>query len=385
MRILLAPDKFKGSLSSTEAIDVMRRAILDRQPSFEVVGLAMADGGDGTLAAVLDHGYSLRRWPTVDALGRPCIGAFARRGDEALVELAGVCGLASVLDLPRRPFEASTLGLGLIARQAINEGAREILVALGGSASIDGGLGFLMGLGFEVTNSSGRPVAPGLGGLADAMHLDLGSPPRAVMECRWRFLTDVDSPLLGPSGAACVFGSQKGLDAADLARAEQLLQGWTRLLRSRDRDLERLPGMGAAGGVAYAGAVVLGATVGSGAAWVADRVGLDDAIRWADMVVTGEGAFDEQSFARKAPNEVIVRSIAQGKHVYVVAGSVAVTEADLRRRGIAGAVALSGLAGSVDAAQHDPVTWLTEATANLLSARVGEAQICAKNSNKRFS
>jgi len=131
--------------------------------------------------------------------------------------------------------------------------------------------------------------------------------------------------------------------------------------------------MGAAGGVAYAGAVVLGATVGSGAAWVADRVGLDDAIRWADMVVTGEGAFDEQSFARKAPNEVIVRSVAQGKHVYVVAGSVAVTEADLCRRGIAGAVALAGLAGSVEAAQRDPVTWLTEATAYLLSTRAGEA------------
>lgn len=373
MHILLAPDKFKGSLRSAEAIDVMRRAILQRDPSVEVSWRAMADGGDGTLAVALDHGFSLRRGPTVDALSRPCYGAYARRGDQALVELASVCGLVSVLDLPRRPFDASTLGLGLMARQAIVEGAKEILVALGGSASIDGGLGFLMGLGFDVTSRSGGPVRPSLGGLADAAHLDLDSPPRAVMECRWRFLTDVDSPLLGPSGAACVFGPQKGLDVAGVVRAEQLLQAWTRLLGPPDRHLDRRSGMGAAGGVAYAGAAVLGATVESGAAWVADCVGLDDAIGRADIVVTGEGAFDSQSFARKAPSEVIVRSVAQGKDIYVVAGSIAVTEADLRRRGVTGAVALADLAGSVDEAQRDPVTWLTAAITHLLSDRVSEA------------
>jgi glycerate kinase len=371
MRILLAPDKFKGTLTAAQAIEIMRRAIEQSDPAAEVSSVIIADGGDGTLAAAAERGYALRKGPAVDALRRPSVGSFGRRGDTALVELASICGLATVLDQPLRPFDASSLGLGMMAKQAVSEGAREVLVALGGSASVDGGLGFLMGLGFAVTDGSGRPVSPNLSGLGQAVHFDRESVSVSVHECRWRFLTDVDNPLLGPDGAAAIFGPQKGLSPTDITVAERSLEGWTHLLGSPGRGLDFVAGMGAAGGVAFAGAAALSATLESGAAWVANLAGLDQAIANADIVVTGEGAFDLQSFGGKAPNEVIRRAVALGKEVYVVAGTIDVPEAELRRRGVSGGVALATLAGGAEAAREHPATWLAAAVQGVLKDRRG--------------
>lgn len=366
MRILLAPDKFKGTLSSRQAIAVMRQAIEDVEPSVTVSSVLVADGGDGTLAAAESRGFVLRKSPALNAHGKPSVASFARRGDVALVELAEVCGLATVLNQPLRPFDASTLGLGMLAKRAVMDGAREVLVALGGSASIDGGLGFLMGLGFAVTDSGGRSVTPNLNGLGRAVHFERESAAMSVLECRWRFLTDVDNPLLGPRGAAPVFGPQKGLAPGDVVVAERVLGNWATLLQPSEPDLATRPGMGAAGGVAFAGASVLDATVESGAEWVAALVGLDRAIEEADIVVTGEGAFDEQSFFGKAPKQVIDRAIALGKEVYVVAGSVDVPAGELRRRGLSGVVSMTELAGSAAEAQARPEVWLAAAVQRVL-------------------
>lgn len=366
MRILLAPDKFKGTLSSRQAIAVMRRAIEEVEPSVTVSSVLIADGGDGTLAAAESRGFALRKCPAVNAHGKPNVAAFARRGDVALVELAEVCGLATVLEQPLSPFDASTLGLGMLAKRAVMDGAREVLVALGGSASVDGGLGFLMGLGFAVTDSSGQPVSPNLNGLGRAVNVDRESAAVSVLECRWRFLTDVDNPLLGPQGAAAIFGPQKGLTPGDVIVAERVLRSWATLLDPHGLDVAARPRMGAAGGVAFAGASLLDATVESGAEWVATLVSLDQAIEEADIVVTGEGAFDDQSFFGKAPAQVIDRARAQGKEVYVVAGSVDVPAEELRRRGLTGAVSMADLAGSVAEAHARPDVWLAAAVQRVL-------------------
>lgn len=366
MRILLAPDKFKGTLSSRQAIEVMRRTIEDLEPSATVSSVLVADGGDGTLAAAESRGFVLRKGAALDAHGKSSVASFARRGGVALVELAEVCGLATVLGQPSRPFDASTLGLGMLAKRAVMDGAREVLVALGGSASIDGGLGFLMGLGFAVTDSAGRSVTPNLNGLGRAVHFERESAAVSVHECRWRFLTDVDIPLLGPRGAAPVFGPQKGLVPGDVLVVERVLRNWVTLLAPSQPDLATRPGMGAAGGVAFAGAAVLDASVESGAEWVAALVGLDRAIGEADIVITGEGSFDEQSLLGKAPHQVIDRAVALGKEVYVVAGSVDVPSGELRRRGVSGAVSMTELAGSAAEAQGRPEVWLAAAVARVL-------------------
>jgi glycerate 2-kinase len=369
VRILLAPDKFKGTMTSAQAIDIMRRAIRLNDPAAEVTSVVMADGGDGTLAAAADRGFVLRKGPTVDALGRPTVGSFARRGDMALVELASVCGLATVLDQPLRPLQASTLGLGMLAKQAVVDGAREVLVALGGSASVDGGLGFLMGLGFAVADGAGRRVTPDLAGLGRAVRFDHETASVSVHECRWRFLVDVDNPLLGPDGAAATFGPQKGLSPTQIVEAEHSLATWAALLGTADPELSARPGMGAAGGVAFAGAAVLDATVESGAAWVANLGGLTRAMAEVDVVVTGEGAFDRQSLAGKGPMEVIDRAVALGKEVYVIAGTVDVPAAELTRHGVSGAVSLVDVAGSLSAATANPSLWLATAVQRLLDDR----------------
>ncbi len=318
MRVLVAPDKFKGTLSAAEAASIIGSVL---EAHGHVVDLApMADGGDGTLEVFLRQGFASLPVAVVDAAGRPRASAIGRRGQEAVVELAATCGLATVLDRPLDPWGATSRGLGQAAAAAVANGATEIRLCLGGSASIDGGIGLLRGLGWEVVDAAGRPVAPGLAGLARAQAVT-GSGPAGPM--RWTVLADVISPLTGPRGAV-VFAPQKGLDAAGCATAEEALSSWAGVLREAfGRDVADLPGAGAAGGVGAAAAAALGARIVSGAAQVADILGLAERVAACDAVVTGEGRFDEQSQQGKAAGVVIALARAAGRPVHVVAGSVA--------------------------------------------------------------
>lgn len=366
MRILLAPDKFKGTLTAAEAVEVMRTALVQAVPGLEVSGLAMADGGDGTLAVALAHGYERHAGAAVDALGRVVQAPYATRGSIALIELAAVCGLAGVMDLPLRPWQASTLGLGLLARQAAEAGSGQIVIGLGGSGSVDGGLGFVVGLGARVRDRLGLPVPPGLMGVRRAVRMDLRGVPDAVRSVRWEFLVDVSNPLLGPMGAAAVFGPQKGLVDGEIAVADASLAAWARLLDGRSGlELAGEPGMGAAGGVAFAGATLLDARVSSGASWLAEEVGLRDRIHASDAVVTGEGSFDRQSLMGKAPGLVISMAKELGKPVYVIAGVSDLSPEQVREAGVAGVISLADLAGGPAQAMSMPGDWLARASGAL--------------------
>lgn len=366
MRILVAPDKFKATLTAVEVCERVSGAL--EALGHVVDALPLADGGDGTAAVVLDHGFSVREVSAVDGLGRPRTGIIARRGDEALIEMAQVCGLATVADLPRNPWRASSLGLGIAARSAVDAGASSFTLALGGSASIDGGIGLLEGLGFAVLDRRGHPVTPDLAGMSQTALIE---PVESVGS--WRVLVDVTNPLVGPLGAVAVFGPQKGLESPELGRASAAMCRWARVLeRAFEVDVAHIAGGGAAGGVAAAACAALGATIESGAEFIADLTGLRERVRAADLVVTGEGAFDDQTFAGKAPGLVVDIARVIGRPVYVVAGVTHLSEQEWRNRGVAGVVTCAGAAGSAALARREPRRWL-DAAASRLAHGLGPA------------
>ncbi|MEO7262518.1 MAG: glycerate kinase [Jatrophihabitantaceae bacterium] len=350
--MLIAPDKFKGSLPAPDAAAALAQGWRSVRPGDELTALPMADGGDGTLA-VLAAGRADASWvpvPSVDAVGTPRLGRYLRVGDTAVIELAEICGIAGLSALD--PMGSHTIGLGIVLAAALRSGARGLVVAIGGSASTDGGTGALSALGAQLVGAGGLlPVGGrGLTRLA-AVRLDWLAPlpPDGI-----RVLVDVQAPLFGPSGAAFVFGPQKGADEAEVL---ELDRGLRRLAAVLGADPDQ-PGSGAAGGTGY-GLAYWGAQLTPGARTIGELLGLPAAVRRADLVITGEGRFDAGSLTGKTCGHVLETAACAGVPALVVAGSVA---GDLAAAAPgAELVSLTELAGSARAAQDDPVRWLTEA------------------------
>jgi glycerate kinase len=351
LRVLIAPDKFKGSLEAPAAAAALAQGWRSVRPGDELAVLPMADGGDGTLA-VLAAGRPAS-WvtvPTVDAVGNPRLGRYLRAGDTAAVELAEICGIAGLSKLD--PMGSHTLGLGIVLAAALRSGARGLVVALGGSASTDGGAGALSALGARLVGEDGR-LPPGGRGLTRlvAVRADWLAPvpPDGV-----RVLVDVQAPLFGPSGSAFAFGPQKGADQDEVL---ELDRGLRRLAAVLETDPNQ-PGCGAAGGTGY-GLAYWGARLTPGAPTIGELVGLPEAVRRADLVLTGEGRFDASSLTGKTCGHVLETAARSGVPALVVAGSIA-DEMAIAAAG-AGLLSLTELAGSALAAQQDPVRWLAEA------------------------
>ncbi len=351
MRIVIAPAAFKGTLSARDAAAAMALGARDARADAEIVELPMADGGDGTLEVMLGHGYSALGIDAVEARGRPCVARIGISADSAFIELAEICGIAQLTELD--PINASSRGLGLAMRAALDAGAIHLIIAIGGSASTDGGLGMLMGLGLVATDVAGRPVSPDLAGLGRIAAVDSSALDPRLSSVT--LLTDVDSPLLGPSGAAHVFGPQKGLTPDQCAWADDLLERWAELVDPAG-EFSSQPGAGAAGGVGFAALALLGAERRSGASAIAELIGLDAQVAQADLVLTGEGSFDSSTGAGKAPDRVIAAAHAAGVPVEVISG-----------RAAEGVVSLQQIAGSPESAMAEPGSWLREAARQIVT------------------
>jgi glycerate kinase len=351
MRIVLAPAAFKGTLSARDAAAAMALGVHEVLPDAEVVEAPMADGGDGTLEVLLAHGYDPVAIVAVDALGNPNTARIGLRGDSAIIELAEVCGIARLDELD--PIQASSRGLGLAMLAALDAGASHLTVAIGGSASTDGGLGMLMALGLSATDVTGRPVSPDLRGLGQVAAIDVSALDSRIESLT--LLTDVDSPLLGSSGAAFVFGPQKGLTTDQCAWADDLLSRWADLVDPAGARVSAA-GAGAAGGVGFAALALLSARRQPGAEAVASLLDLDSLVAGADLVVTGEGSVDASTQAGKAPMRVIQAARRAGVPVEVISG-----------RRSEGAVSLEQLAGSVEQAMAEPARWLRAATHQIVT------------------
>lgn len=320
-RVVLAPDKFKGSLTAAQVADAVAAGIAMVRGDVAVAVVPVADGGDGTLAVALAHGFRPVEVPAADALGNPETAVIGVRGQHAFLELAAICGLHRLPGQRLRPEHATTVGLGLAVRAALDNDCTRVTVGLGGSASTDGGAGMLCGLGAKLLDANGREVPPVPAALPRAATVDLTELDPRLAATRLEVAIDVDAPLLGPRGAAAVFGPQKGASAASVQRLERAMQHWADLLSGvGSRPDPDHPGSGAAGGTAFA-ALALGAEVVDGAETLLDLAGFEDTAADATLVITGEGRLDRQTLMGKAPAVVARRARRLGIPVVAVVGS----------------------------------------------------------------
>ena len=344
MRVLLAPDKFKGSLTAAEVAEAVALGLQDRCPDLEVVRVPVADGGDGTVAAALSAGFSFVEVVAVGPTGEAVHTGYAAQGHRAVVELADVVGLRRLPGQRLDPLGSSTFGLGVVVAAAIDRGATEVVLGLGGSASTDGGAGLVQSLGAALTKADGNDLP--LGGAAlNALHrIDLTALKAKIDGIRFVVASDVDNPLLGPNGAAAVFGPQKGAGPAELEQLETGLSVWARLVAdTTGADLSTRAGAGAAGGTGFAALALLGAELRPGIELVLDLVGFDALLDAADLVITGEGSLDEQSLAGKAPVGVAEAAARARIRVVAVAGRNLLSDEQLHQAGISAAYPLDTL------------------------------------------
>jgi glycerate kinase len=342
-RVLLAPDKFKGTLSGAEVAAALAEGIRSGWPAAEVLSVPVADGGDGSLAAFEAVGFERVTLTATGAAGSPAPTWYVRRGEEAVVELAEVAGLAKMgtPPAPLAPLTATSRGLGEVIAHALDAGCDRLLVGIGGSASTDGGLGLVQALGARVHDASGAEVGPGGEGAATVATLDLAGLHPRLATARIELACDVDNPLTGPDGAAAVYGPQKGADPEQVRRLDLALDHWADIvLATIGRDHRADPGAGAAGGVGFGAVAILGATLRPGAQLMLDQLGFAEALAGADLVVTGEGSLDEQTLRGKAPAAVAAAGRAAGVPVIAVAGRCLLDLPRLRAAGFDGVYTL---------------------------------------------
>ena len=295
-KIVIACDSYKGCLSSSDVANAAAHGVAEVYPDCEVVKLAVADGGEGTVEALVDTLGGHLEWAEVsDPLGRPVRAAYGVAGDLAIIESAAACGLTLLTKEERNPLVTSTKGLGELIMAAIDKGCRKFLIGLGGSATNDGGMGMIRAEGFlEKTKGMKFTVA-----------------------------CDVDTPYIGEHGASRVFGPQKGASEQDVEVLEERLRGYAlTILKETGVDVRDMAGAGAAGGLGGAFRAYLGAELKRGVDLVLDQIDFDSKIRGADLVITGEGCSDYQTLKGKTASGVLERAKRQGIPVALVSGAV---------------------------------------------------------------
>ena len=371
MRILIAPDKFKGSLTAAEAAAAIAEGALRVYPDAVTTQFPIADGGEGTLEAAVAAGYEERLNAVVGPILAPVGAAWAlRRTDNgrvtAVIETAQASGLASMEPTPENALRAHSYGCGQLIAAALDAGATEIVLGLGGSAMTDGGSGALRALGLSPLDSAGNVVPLGGGSLADIVSLDTtGLDPR-LAATSFRIAVDVRNPLYGTSGAAHVFSPQKGADADAVELLDAGLRNWASILRAATGRDVNVEGAGAAGGFPASLLAFTGATLEGGFALVAGLTGLAEQLAGADLVITGEGSMDSQSLTGKAPIALADAAQERGIPVIVVAGRILVTPGDLAGHGVVAAAQLLDVATSPEDAVANAGKYLASATSQVL-------------------
>ncbi|MGW4601102.1 glycerate kinase [Streptomyces sp. NPDC004457] len=321
-RVLIAADKFKGSLTAVQVAERVTAGLRRVVPDLRVEALPVADGGDGTVDAAVAAGFERREVRVAGPLGEEVTAAFALRGGTAVVEMAEASGLQRLPAGVFAPLTASTYGSGELLRAALDAGARTIVFGVGGSATTDGGAGMLSALGARFLTEGGEPVPPGGGGLAGLARADLSGLDPRLSSVELVLASDVDNPLTGPKGAPAVYGPQKGASPDDVETLDAALTHFAKVLEAetgpRAAEYAAAPGAGAAGGIGY-GALLLGARFRPGIEVMLDVLGFAPALERASLVITGEGSLDEQTLHGKAPAGVAAAARAAGKEV--VAGA----------------------------------------------------------------
>jgi glycerate kinase len=364
MRIVIAPDKFKGSLSAPEVCRHLEKGLqrgAGKAPisTLDVVRVPVADGGEGTLDAAVGSGFTRRTARVAGPTGEPVDADYAVRDRVAVIEMAAASGLAVLPQVIRGeqpdPVSAPTAtsrGTGQLIRAALDAGCHRIILGVGGSANTDGGAGVLQGLGARFLDADGRELPAGGAALARLDTIDFTDFEPRLKDTRFVLASDVDNPLLGAQGAAAIFGPQKGAAQQDVGMLDAALARFVEVLAReigfRAVKAAEAPGAGAAGGVGYAAIAVLAATRRPGIDVVLEFTRLAERLAGADLVITGEGSLDEQSLLGKTPMGVARAAAAQGVPVIAVCGRTTLDHDQVAAAGFEAVYALTALETDVN-------------------------------------
>jgi glycerate kinase len=365
VKILIAPDKFKGSISAQKVARILADEINSILPAALVTQIPLADGGDGSLEVICSYGYKIQSVTAPNAVGKmsKCDYGISSDGKSAFIELAQVCGIAALSIEERSPWLTSTKGLGVVIRDAIKHGITSISLSIGGSASIDGGSGLLEGLGARLIDKDGHELAGNLANLFKVASIDYTEVDQLLSKVKLKILTDVTNPLIGDNGAAAIYGSQKGLSLSDVPIVDSALTYWASILLPKNfNSLMSEPGLGSAGGVALPLYARYSIPIISGSDYFFEQFKIDSLIAESDLVITGEGSLDNQSFMGKIVGKVLACASSQGKPSYAIAGIVS----EIDDNSIS-TISLSELAGSRDNSMRDPERYLREAAVKILA------------------
>ncbi|MGW5453554.1 glycerate kinase [Nocardia sp. NPDC003979] len=363
-RVVLAPDKFKGSLTAPEVAAALGVGIRRRAPGADVRAVPVADGGDGMVEAFAAAGWQRVEIDAPGPTGEPSRAVYAMRDETAVVELAAAVGLVKLPGGRLAPLRADTFGLGVVVAHALDAGAREIVLGLGGSASTDGGSGLLRALGLRLLDENNDELD---GTAMDVVTLlsrvaavDRAGLHPAVARARFTLACDVDNPLLGPAGAVAVYSPQKGADRHMMVKLEAALTNWAAILGT---GYAEIGGAGAAGGTGFGALAVLGAEVRSGIDVLLELLEFTALVKGATLVVTGEGSLDHQSMHGKAPVGVAAAANAARVPVVAAVGRTMLSPGEIRAAGFAACYPLSEL---------EPDAARSMLTAGKLLERIGE-------------
>lgn len=343
MKVVIAPDSFKESLSAPDAAQAIARGWLGARPKDDLVLRPMADGGEGTVDAVLAAKAGERRECRVcGPLGQPVTAHWGWLEDgTAVIEMAAASGLHWVPERKRDATRTTSYGTGELLREALQAGARKVILGLGGSATNDAGLGLLQALGVRFLDGQGAELGPGGAALAMLKSIDLSGLDPRLQQVEIEVAADVNNPLCGPHGASAVFGPQKGASPAQVEQLDAALRHFAGVAaRTLGEDHSLFPGVGAAGGLGFASRAFLKARFRPGIELVAELSGLEDALQGAALAITGEGRLDGQSLHGKTPVGVARLARRAGVPVIALAGSLGEGLAELRDEGIEAAFSL---------------------------------------------
>lgn len=365
MKIVIAPDSYKESLTALEVATEIEAGFREIFPHAEYLKIPMADGGEGTVAAmVAATGGSLIVADVTGPLGEPVPACYGVTGDgkTAIIEMAAAGGLVLVPPHLRDPLKTTSYGAGELIKAALDAGISHLIIGIGGSATNDGGSGMLQALGVKLPDHEGREIGFGGGELAKLDRIDIGNMDKRLQSCRIEAACDVDNPLTGEQGASAVFGPQKGATPEMVAQLDANLVRYAAIIR-RDLGIEvdKIAGGGAAGGMGAALLAFCGATLRPGVEIVMEAVGLEAAVQDADLVITGEGRIDSQSIHGKTPVGVARMAKRHAKPVIAIAGSLATDAGVVHEHGIDAVFSVLSRVGSREEA-------LAHAAANLRAA-----------------
>lgn len=360
-KIVIACDKFKGSLSAQSAAEALSVGLRETAPATQALIFPAADGGEGTLDAFITAGYNEVQTTAAGPVGEPVATRYAVQGKTAVVELAEICGIPKLPNGKFAPLTSSTYGLGEVVHEVLDRGFEKIVLAVGGSASTDGGAGLASALGARINDANGRSVPPNGGGLIKASSLDISNLHPQINEAHFLLASDVRNPLLGSSGAVATYARQKGADKEDRELLERGLATWAALVE----DCCGLPGLrfrhgaGAAGGVGFGAMALLDAQVKSGVSLVLEALKFPQYLRDADLVITGEGALDHQTLEGKAVQGVAAAAMDANVPVVAVCGANLLPSSQLPRLGVNRVIALTDIEPDIEACKDNAYELLT--------------------------